>query len=284
MVKYYLEDIVHSHHKSFHYQIFDIDTPNRNSPHWHYHPEIELIYISNGKGKRGVGTSLSTYNDGDLILLGSNLQHMGFTDNFKNGRTEVVIQFLPDFLGNMFSKIPELTSISKLLELSKRGLSFPSPIKEKIGHALLGLQYESDFQGLLTLISSLNELSNIKPTILNATDLTTSNNIKNDRIKKIFNYVKHNYKNEISLNEIADKTNMTTTSFCRYFKLNTGKSFIQYVNEYKVNHAAKLLMETDLNIKAICFDSGFNNFSNFNRFFKKYYQVTPKKYRENFLN
>ena len=103
MVKYYLEDIVHSHHKSFHFQIFDIDTPNRNSPHWHYHPEIEFIYISNGKGKRGVGTSLSTYSDGDLILLGSNLQHMGFTDNFKDGRTEVVIQFLPDFLGNMFS-------------------------------------------------------------------------------------------------------------------------------------------------------------------------------------
>ena len=86
------------------------------------------------------------------------------------------------------------------------------------------------------------------------------------------------------MDEIADLTNMTTTSFCRYFKLNTGKSFIQYVNEYKINHAAKLLMETELNIKTVCFDSGFNNFSNFNRFFKKYYQITPKKYIENILN
>jgi AraC-like DNA-binding protein/quercetin dioxygenase-like cupin family protein len=284
MIKYSLEDIVHSQHKSFHYQIFDLDTPNRNSPHWHYHPEIELIYISKGKGKRGVGTNLSTYTDGDLILLGSNLQHMGFTDNFDDGKTEVVIQFLPDFLGNMFLKIPELSSISKLFELSKRGLSFPSPIKERIGQALLGLQYESDLQALLTLIHLLNELANTNPKILNATDLTTSNIDKNDRLKKIFNYIKYNFKNEISLDEIADLTNMTTTSFCRYFKLNTGKSFIQYVNEYKINHAAKLLMETELNIKTVCFDSGFNNFSNFNRFFKKYYQITPKKYRENILN
>tara|TARA_B110000483_G_scaffold176468_1_gene208670 strand:- start:466 stop:1320 length:855 start_codon:yes stop_codon:yes gene_type:complete len=284
MIKYSLEDIVHPQHKSFHYQIFDLNTPNRNLPHWHYHPEIELIYISKGSGKRGVGTSLSTYTDGDLILLGSNLQHMGFTDSFEDGKTEIVIQFLPDFLGNIFTKAPELSSISNLLELSKRGLSFSGPIKEKIGYALLGLQYESDLQGLLTFINVLNELSKVKPRILNAMDFTTSNSEKNDRLKKIFNYIKHNFKNEINLNEIAELSNMTTTSFCRYFKFNTGKSFIQYVNEYKVNHAAKLLMETKLNVKVICFDSGFNNFSNFNRFFKKFYHVTPTKFREKISN
>ena len=284
MIKYSLEDIVHPQHKSFHYQIFDLNTPNRNLPHWHYHPEIELIYISKGSGKRGVGTSLSTYTDGDLILLGSNLQHMGFTDSFEDGKTEIVIQFLPDFLGNIFTKAPELSSISNLLELSKRGLSFSGPIKEKIGYALLGLQYEPDLQGLLTFINVLNELSKVKPRILNAMDFTTSNSEKNDRLKKIFNYIKHNFKNEINLNEIAELSNMTTTSFCRYFKFNTGKSFIQYVNEYKVNHAAKLLMETKLNVKVICFDSGFNNFSNFNRFFKKFYHVTPTKFREKISN
>ena len=283
MIKYSLENIIHPQNKSFYYQIFDLNTPNSNSSNWHYHPEIELIYISKGKGKRGVGTNLSSYTDGDLILLGSNLQHMGFTNSFDDGKTEVVIQFLPDFLGNIFSKVPELISISKLFELSKRGLSFPNPIKEKIGQALLGLQYESDLQGLLTLIHLLNELSNAKPLILNANDLTTTNTVKNDRLKKIFNYVKFKFKNEISLNEISCQTNMTTTSFCRYFKLSTGKSFIQYVNEYRVNHAARLLMETELNIKAICYDSGFNNFSNFNKFFKKYYHISPQKYRENIL-
>ena len=106
MINYSLEDIIRPQHKSFHYQLFDLNTPNRNSPHWHYHPELELIYISKGKGKRGVGTSLSTYTEGDLILLGSNLQHMGFTDSFEDGKTEVVIQFLPNFLGNMLTQVP----------------------------------------------------------------------------------------------------------------------------------------------------------------------------------
>jgi AraC-like DNA-binding protein/quercetin dioxygenase-like cupin family protein len=284
MINYSLEDIVRPQHKSFHYQLFDLNTPNRNSPHWHYHPEVELIFISKGKGKRGVGTSLSTYTDGDLILLGSNLQHMGFTDSFEDGKTEVVIQFLPNFLGNMLTQVPELNSIFKLLELSKRGLSFSGPIKEKVGQALIGLQYESDFQSLLTLINILKEMSLVNPNILNTTDLTTSDTDKNDRLKKVFNYIKSNYQDEINLSQIADQTNMTTSSFCRYFKLNTGKSFIQYVNEYKINHAAKLLLETNLNVKTICFDSGFNNFSNFNRFFKKHYQTTPKKYREKIIN
>ena len=90
--------------------------------------------------------------------MGSNLQHMGFTDSFEDGKTEVVIQFLPNFLGNMLTRVPELNSIFKLLELSKRGLSFSGPIKEKVGQALIGLQYESDFQSLLTLINILKEM------------------------------------------------------------------------------------------------------------------------------
>ena len=283
MIKYSLEDILHPKHRSFHYQIFDFKTPNLNYQHWHYHPEIELVYIDKGMGKRGVGTNLSTYNDGDLILLGSNLQHMGFTDNFNDGKTEVVIQFLPDILGQAFSIIAEFNSISNLLELAKRGISFKGPIKEKIGQAMIGLQYESNFQGILTFINILNELSYAKPNVLNSSNIITSNFLENERLKEIFNFIKRNFKNKINLNEIANLSNMTATSFCRYFKLNTGKSFTQFVNEYKVNHAAKLLMETDLNIKTICYDSGFNNFSNFNRFFKKYYNLSPKKYRDTIL-
>ena len=92
----------------------------------------------------------------------------------------------------MLTQVPELNSIFKLLELSKRGLSFSGPIKEKVGQALIGLQYESDFQSLLTLINILKEMSLVNPNILNTTDLTTSDTDKNDRLKKVFNYIKSN--------------------------------------------------------------------------------------------
>ena len=56
---------------SFRYQTFDHSTPNKNNNFWHYHPEIELVYISSGSGKRQIGSHVSYYRQGDLILIGS---------------------------------------------------------------------------------------------------------------------------------------------------------------------------------------------------------------------
>ena len=136
--------------QSFQYKVYNQEKPNSNDPNWHYHPEIELVYIDKGSGKKGIGTHLSNYTNGDFIMVGSNLHHMGFTGKFEDGKTEVVVQFLPDFIGTALSKAPELQSILKLFENAKCGLSFEEPIKTRAGEALLGLQYETNFQRFLT--------------------------------------------------------------------------------------------------------------------------------------
>ena len=161
--------------KSFYYKVFDINNhkPNHKYQKWHYHPEIELVYVSNGEGKRQVGLHLSNYSDGDLVLIGSNVPHTGFTEYFDQEIKEVVIQFKPEFLGNSIENVFEFKKISKLLELSKQGLVFYGETKKNIGISMLGLQYESNFQQLLTLIRILESLaSSDEFTILNKDDFS----------------------------------------------------------------------------------------------------------------
>ena len=270
--------------KSFYYKVFDINNhkPNHKYQKWHYHPEIELVYVSNGEGKRQVGLHLSNYSDGDLVLIGSNVPHTGFTEYFDQERKEVVIQFKPEFLGNSIENVFEFKKISKLLELSKQGLVFHGETKKNIGISMLGLKYESNFQQLLTLIRILESLaSSDEFTILNKDDFSKSNSIiENERINKIFNYIKINYKDKVYLEEASNLIYMTKPSFCRYFKKHTGKRFTEFLNEYRINNALKLLAQTEMDIKNICYECGFNNFSHFNRLFKKTLNLTPSEYRK----
>ena len=270
--------------KSFYYKVFDINNhkPNHKYQKWHYHPEIELVYVSNGEGKRQVGLHLSNYSDGDLVLIGSNVPHTGFTEYFDQERKEVVIQFKPEFLGNSIESVFEFKKISKLLELSKQGLVFHGETKKNIGISMLGLQYESNFQQLLTLIRILESLaSSDEFTILNKDDFSKSNSIiENERINKIFNYIKINYKDKVCLKEASNLIYMTKPSFCRYFKKHTGKRFTEFLNEYRINNALKLLAQTEMDIKNICYECGFNNFSHFNRLFKNTLNLTPSEYRK----
>lgn len=265
---------------SFTYQKFDANKQNSNLG-WHYHPEIELVYVNGGNGKRQIGSHISYYTGGDLILIGSNLPHCGFTDSCTGNTSESVVQMKTDFLGLDFFDIPEMRSIHRLFEKAKGGIAFTGDAKKKIGEKIEILEYKSDFQRLLAILNILNELANATEfQILNADQLSVETQTKeNDRINTIFNYVKENYHEPIALEEMADLTHMTVPSFCRYFKKVTHKTFVQFVNEYRLVHASNLLSESDRSITEICFESGFNNFSHFNKSFKAFTGMSPSEYR-----
>ena len=267
---------------SYKYGSYDINSPNNNKLRWHYHPEVELVYINSGVGKRQVGTHLSNYTEGDLVLIGSYLPHTGFTKGFNDGQKEVVIQFNQDIFTNAFNGIEELKSINYLLELSKKGIVFSGAIKDDVGIRMEGLKYETQLDGLLTFIKILYDLSIYKEKqILNAEGYAfISSPMENKRLKIIFNYIRDNFMDQIPLDDIAAIVYMTPQSFCRFFKKSTNKTFTNFLNEYRINHATKLLSETDQDIKSICFESGFNNLSNFFRNFKRITNHTPNSYRD----
>ena len=82
---------------------------SNHQPFWHFHPELELVFVNGGSGKRHIGNHLSYYQGGDLILIGSNLPHYGFTDRLTGNRSEIVVQMKRDFLGLSLIHISEPT-------------------------------------------------------------------------------------------------------------------------------------------------------------------------------
>jgi len=270
---------------SYKYAYFDSRSPNTNKIKWHYHPEVELVYINSGVGKRQVGTHLSNYQDGDLILIGSYLPHTGFTKGFEENQKEIVIQFKPDIFENAFQNFEELKIINQLLELSKKGIVFSGSIKEDIGLRMEGLQYESQLDAFLTFVKILYDLVKEKNRkILNAEGYAfISSPSDNKRLKTIFNYIRDHFMEPIALEDISTQVFMTPQSFCRFFKKSTNKTFTAFLNEYRINHATKLLSETDDDIKSICYESGFNNLSNFFRNFRRITQLTPNAYRDQMM-
>ena len=266
---------------SFYYSKYQ-ENANNKAHLWHYHPEIEMVFVNGGAGKRQIGSHVSYYTDGDLILIGSNLPHCGFTDTNTGNKNETVIQMKLEFLGADFFALPETKYILELFDKAKAGIAFGPETKKKVGHLIEKMESQHPFEKLLTLLNVLRELGNSDDyKILNATGFAMEMQIQdNDRINMIFNYVKDHFQEEINLLAIAEMASMTVPSFCRYFKKITKKTFTKFVNEYRVVHASKLLAEKQTSIANISYESGFNNFSHFNKLFKEFTGKSASQYRK----
>lgn len=258
------------------------ENANSKAHLWHYHPEIELVYVNGGSGKRQVGSHISYYTSGSLILIGSNLPHCGFTDEQTGNKKETVIQMKPDFLGTDFFEISEMKKIKRLFNRAKSGIVFIGETKKRIGDKIELIENQLPFERLLTILSILNELEEATEfKVLNAEGFSMEMQMQdNDKINMIFNYVKDNFQQQITLDEVAALVSMTIPSFCRYFKKITSKTFTKFVNEYRLVHACKLLAEKPISISEICFESGFNNFSYFNKSFHEFTGKSASQYRK----
>ena len=257
-----------------------------NVPFWHFHPEIELVYVNKGKGKRHIGNHISYFNNSQLVLIGSNLPHVGYIDRLTTNGSETLIQFKPDFLGKDFFNIPEMGNIKNLFERAKKGVRFNVEIKETIGPKIEEL---INLNGAARIISFLDILKDLAATtdytLLNA-DGFAFETLPQDssKIDLVFKHVNENFKEHISLLEVSDLASMTVPAFCRFFKKTTGKTFTKLVNEYRVVHATKLLSESQTSITDICFECGFNNFSHFNKLFKEFTGKSASIYRNEMMN
>jgi AraC-like DNA-binding protein len=250
-------------------------------PFWHYHPELELVYVNGGNGKRHIGSHLSYFQDGELVLIGSNLPHQGFNDRLNSYVKETVVQMLPDFLGENFFNIKEMQLIGQLFYRARQGLSFNGQTKINVGEKVERLYELNSFDRLLALLDLLRDLAlSNEYTVLNAEGFTMEIQPQdNDRINIVLNHVREHFQDAIPLNIISEKANMSEPAFCRYFKKVTGKTFTRFVNDYRLVHASKLLAEKQISITEVCFESGFSNYSHFTKQFKLFSGKSPSEYR-----
>lgn len=255
---------------------------DRLNAFWHFHPELELIYVNKGQGKTHIGNHLSYFNNSQLILIGSNLPHNGFTDRLTANGTETTVQFKSNFLGDDFVNIPEMSSVVSLFERAKKGIRFRMDTKKVIGPKIDKLLGYEGLDRVLKFLEILNHLAKTDDyVILNADGFAFEAEPQDsDKIGIIYRYINRNFHKHISLDEIADKVSMTVPAFCRYFKRVTGKTFTKLVNEYRVVHATKLLNESQMSIADVCFECGFNNFSHFNKQFNETTGKSASQYRK----
>lgn len=259
---------------------------------FHSHPELELVYVKEGYGKRIVGNSVEQFVAGDMVFLGSDIPHVWLNDEiYYQGISTlkakaIVVYFNKEIFGPAFYELKETHKINSLFNQATKGLTVCGKTNEIIAKKLEKLVHKKNFEiivGLFEILSILSESTELSFVNNEAYD-SVNQQIKNDKISDVFEYVKENYKDEISLIEIAKIANLTPTSFCRMFKLKTKKSFVEYLNEIRVSNACKLLIETELGISEIAFECGYKTVSNFNKLFKKLTETTPKEYRKNAEN
>jgi len=259
---------------------------------WHYHSEVELIHIKKGEGTQFIGDCIKRFKSGDVVLVGSNLPHYWrFDDVYYEENTKAiadvrVAHFNENFWGSQFLELPENLNLKTVLEKARRGLQITGKTKQKVAELLEQLQEADGPQRIILLIEALTAVANAKqPVPLSSMgfkpDLVDA---EKDRINAIYEYSIRNFKRKIQLEEIADVANISPNSFCRYFKSRTRKTYSQFLIELRVGHACKLLIENNHCIKRLCYESGFNNFTSFHKYFKMITGKSPLVYQKEFVS
>lgn len=257
---------------------------------WHYHSELELIQIINGEGTQFIGDHISRFGRGDILLIGSNLPHYWrCDDNYFQEIPELiaeakVIHFLQHFWGESFLELPENSNIKLLLKKSERGILITGKNRDKLKPYFDKILLASGAQRIILLLEVLNIMANSSEyTLLSSASFqNTYNKSETERLNDIYKYTMSNFKQKISLEEIASISCLSVNSFCRYFKSQTKKTYSQFLMEIRIGHSCKLLIENRQSVSTICLESGFNNFSNFNRYFKLMTGLSPLEYKKTF--
>ena len=253
----------------------------------HYHEEFELNLIINAKGaKRIVGDHIDLIDDLELVLVGPNLSHAWFTHQNTSGEIrEVTIQWHKDLLDEKLLRRNQLNFIRKMFDLAAKGILFSKETVQAIYPRIVALSQESGFDSVIALINIFHDLSisrNIRTLSETGFNKDFQSNFNSRRIEKAFEYMNKNYDKQIALADIAKLVNMTEVSFSRFIKKRTGITFIDSLNEIRLGHASRILIDTTNSVAEVSYACGFNNISNFNRLFKKKKGCTPKEFRINF--
>jgi AraC-like DNA-binding protein len=259
---------------------------------WHYHPELELHYVIKGEGVRLIGDNISNFSSGEIILLGKDLPHTWrcrdeyFQHNPDLEVEAVVIHFLPECLGQHLLDLPEAFLLTRLFEKARNGMLFGAGARESLAPLMLSAVEASNLDRLillLTILKTLAETTDYKAIASPQQTLLKTSAADNSRLNTVWTYTLTHYKKDITLEEIAAVANLSVTSFCRYFKLLTQKTYYDFLIQIRVSHACRLLVENKLPTEMVCFECGFNNVSNFYRHFKKITGLTPLLYKRHYL-
>jgi AraC-like DNA-binding protein len=253
---------------------------------WHQHIEYELILIKQGKGLAFIGSYSGEFEVGDIFFIGCNVPHVFQKKDNDVIASALVIQFKDDFMGKPLNALPESLLIRKLFEKSMLGLKIKQgKTKSQLIDLLIKLEEAEGFDKTLKLLETVNFMSKQHSfEILSARSINTVDLKNKERLDKVFQHTIDSFKKTVTLNSIAKLINMSVPSFCKYFKTSTGKTYFDFLNEVRIGYACNLLIDSDMNISEIAYESGFNTIAHFNRQFAKIKNCKPSDFRKKYLS
>ncbi len=257
---------------------------------WHYHPEYEIVMVTESTGKRFIGDHITDFQPGNLAFLGPNVPHTYRNDDkyYVEGSTlrakSIVIHFTQQSLGKDFLELPEAALLQKLFERSLYGLDIYGETYERVSRKLQEIVSLTGLKRWLCLIEILLDIAESKTlSPITRTPHIGYNEKESKRLCSVIDWISANFEKEIRLSEAAQIAQMNENAFSRFFSLRTRITFSAFVQELRLQKAAKLLVENDMSITQVCYECGYNNISNFNRQFLNQYHMNPMKYKKSFL-
>jgi len=281
------EKIINGERNLFHSKIFRNKYFNTN---WHFHPEYELVYVYEGKGKRFLADKVDVFEEGDLVLFAPNIPHLYISDEeyYKNNELSScwqVLHFSEKIFPQEFHGKEEFQNIENLLAKSTYGIFFePSYLVNKAIEILKILPNIDGVQRIISIYKILDFLGqDTNSKALLSFDYHNENTSQNsDTVNMVYKYLTENFQKKIILKDIAEYVNYTPNTLCTFFKRNTKNTIFECLSNIRVSYACKLLANSDLSITQIAYDSGYGNISHFNKQFLIQTSLTPSMYRNSF--
>ena len=263
----------------------DEERPHFTVP-WHYHSEIEILFVVKSSGTSYIGDGIHRFTEGEISIIGENVPHWWKSDGKysdgkdKTGIKALIIQFKKEIFETNFINLAEMGPIKDFLLKSQRGIYYYGKTRRILGEQIIKIFRLRGLARITELILLLDMMARAREhryhtsvgysKIINTYDF--------DRFNRIHEHVIQNFSRPIRLEEVAAKVNLCPTAFCRYFKKHTGKTFMSFLNEIRVGNACKLMVEGNVPISLAGMESGFNNLSHFNNQFKHFTKLTPSEY------
>jgi len=252
---------------------------------WHFHPEYEIHHVVATSGHYFVGDFIGNFEPGNLVLTGPNLPHNWVSEVTADTKVPLrsrVLQFTEEFIADAMALLPELSACQDLLETSRRGALFSAATAELAAPLLAELVTAQGIRRIEAFLGLLGVLSRADVTTLtSASYLPDPSGFMSTGINEALAYINANLTEQFSEADLAEIAGLSASAFSRSFRRHTGQALVKYVNRLRINLACQLLMgPSEMKITDVCFSSGFNNISNFNRQFQVQKGMTPSRFRE----
>lgn len=246
---------------------------------WHLHPQAELILVNQGSGTWLVGDHIGSCQAPQLILFGSNLPHCWQTLNVSKG---YVLQFAFDSNRGIWQS-PEIESLRDLCNRASRGICFPERVIPAIEKKLEITTRCDPITRLAHFLEIMGIIAGVPKedcALLSRKEFAlTSASIHHKAIDRVIQFTIEHYAENIALEEVLKVAHMSKPTFSRQFKRHTGKTFVDFLNEIRLDRVRHALLETEDSISRIALRSGFGNLSHFNRLFRRHFGLSPSEFR-----